>query len=155
MIKLAKILYPTDFSDLSLSALKYSRSFAEQFGATLHCLYVVDEAYQYWLAMGPDGVPVGPTAEQMLEASCKQMEQFVAEHLSDCPKLVTKVLAGRPFVEIVRYARQQAIDLIVIATHGRTGLTHVLMGSVVERVVRKAPCPVLTVRSPEHEFVMP
>lgn len=155
MIKLAKILYPTDFSELSLAALKYALSFARQFDAQLHCLNVVDESYQYWLAMGPEGVPIGPDTGLMIKTAKEQMDQFVKDHLSELPKVVTKVITGRPFVEIVRYARQQAIDLIVIATHGRSGFKHVLMGSVAERVVRKAPCPVLTCRSPEHEFVMP
>jgi len=57
MIKMTKILYPTDFSDLSLVALRYAKSFAEQFEAELHCVHVLDEAYQYWLMLGPDGVP--------------------------------------------------------------------------------------------------
>jgi nucleotide-binding universal stress UspA family protein len=155
MIKLAKILYPTDFSDLSLVALKYAKSFAEQYGAQLHCLHVIDESYQYWLAMGPDGVPVGPDINQMLQASQEQMNALANEQFTDIPKVVTKVITGKPFVEIIRYAREQAIDMIVIATHGRSGLKHVLMGSVAERVVRKAPCPVLTVRSGEHEFILP
>src|SRR5207302_3469836 len=64
-------------------------------------------------------------------------------------------LTGSPFVEIVRYAKEQNIDLIVLGTHGRGPIAHMLLGSVAEKVVRKAPCPVLTVRHPEHEFVMP
>ena len=68
---------------------------------------------------------------------------------------LTKVLNGVPFVEIIRYARESEMDLIVMGTHGRTGLGHLLIGSVTERVVRKSPCPVLTVKHPEHEFVMP
>jgi nucleotide-binding universal stress UspA family protein len=66
-----------------------------------------------------------------------------------------EVRVGTPFYEIVRYAREMKIDLIVMGTHGHTGLVHVLLGSVTEKVVRKAPCPVLTVRHPEHEFVHP
>jgi universal stress protein A len=65
------------------------------------------------------------------------------------------VVEGSPKAEIVRYARKQDIDLIVLATHGRTGLSHVLMGSVAESIVRTAPCPVLTVRPEGHQFVMP
>jgi len=84
-----------------------------------------------------------------------QMAQFVEKHLAGFPRLTAKVISGRPFVEIIHYARNMAMDLIVIATHGRSGLKHVLMGSVAERVVRKAPCPVLSVRSDEHGFVMP
>ncbi len=155
MIKLGKILYPTDFSDLSLVALKYAKSFAEQFDAQLHCLHVIDEAYQYWLAMGPDGVPLGPDIHQMLQSAQKQMNDLVDKHLTDVPKLVTRVVTGKPFIEIVRYAREQAMDMIVIATHGRSGLKHVLMGSVTERVLRRSPCPVLTVQSGERDFVLP
>ena len=69
--------------------------------------------------------------------------------------MVRELRKGSPFLEIVRYAKDKNIDLIVLGTHGRSGLSHVLLGSVAERVVRKAPCPVLTVRHPEHEFVMP
>lgn len=155
MLKLTKILYPTDFSDLSLVALKYAKSFAAQFEAELHCVHVVDEAYQYWLMLGPDGVPVGPNMAQMQSNAQDQMTEFVKTHFPDTPKLVTKVITGQPFVEIIRYAREEYIDMIVLATHGRSGLKHVLMGSVAERVVRKAPCPVLSVRSGEHEFIMP
>jgi nucleotide-binding universal stress UspA family protein len=64
-------------------------------------------------------------------------------------------LNGVPFVEIIRYARESGMDLIVMGAHGRTGLGHLLIGSVTERVVRKSSCPVLTVKHPEHEFVMP
>jgi nucleotide-binding universal stress UspA family protein len=156
MIKLSKILYPTDFSDLSLVALKYAKSFAEQYDAQLHCLHVIDEAYQYWLAMGPDGVPVGPDINQLLQSAQEQMNTLVEKNFSDMPaKIVTKIVTGKPFVEILRYAREQAMDMIVIATHGRSGLKHVLMGSVTERVLRRSPCPVLTVQSGEREFILP
>jgi len=156
MIKLSKILYPTDFSELSMYAFRYARDFAETFGAQLHVLHVVDEAYQYWLATGPNAIPVGPSPQEMIELAKQQMSAFAEEHLKDAAfPVVTQVLLGRPFAEIIRYARQQGIDLIVIATHGRGGLTHMLLGSVTEKVVRKSPCPVLTVRHPQHQFVMP
>ncbi len=156
MIKLSKLLYPTDFSELSTYALRYAKSFAQAYRAELHCLHVVDEAYQYWVAMGPDGVPMGPATEDVMQSAQKDMDKFAAEHLANADgNVITKVVLGRPFMEIIRYARHTEIDLIVLATHGRTGLSHVLMGSVAERVVRKATCPVLTIRHPEHEFVMP
>lgn len=70
-------------------------------------------------------------------------------------RITTCLREGRAFVEIVTAAREETVDLIVIGTHGRTGLAHMLIGSTAERVVRTAPCPVLTVKHPEHEFVMP
>jgi nucleotide-binding universal stress UspA family protein len=156
MIQLRKILYPTDFSDLSLYALKYARNFSEAFSAELHVLHVVDEAYQNWVTMGPNTIPVGPTAQEMVELANQQMNAFVAENLLNVRfSVVSKVLLGRPYPTILDYASQQEMDMIVIATHGRSALTHVLLGSVTEKVVRKAPCPVLTVRHPEHEFVTP
>jgi nucleotide-binding universal stress UspA family protein len=158
MIQLNKILYPTDFSDLSLFALRYARNFAKAFSAELHVLHVVDEAYQNWVTMGPNTIPVGPTAQEMLDLAREQMAAFMSEHLGDGQSgftVVSKVMLGRPYPTILDYASQQQIDMIVIATHGRGALTHMLLGSVTEKVVRKAPCPVLTVRHPEHEFVTP
>jgi len=155
-IELHQILYPTDFSDLSLYALRYACDFARSHGAALHCLHVVDEAYQYLATMGPDSITIGPPPDDLVEAAWSQMSDFVTRHLSGMPFPVkSAVMIGRPFMEIIRYAREQKIDMIVIATHGRTGLKHVLLGSVAEKVVRKAPCPVLTIRHPGQAFVMP
>jgi nucleotide-binding universal stress UspA family protein len=108
------------------------------------------------MAMGPNTVPVGPPPEELIAVSTREMEKFVQEHLADVKfPLVTEVQMGRPFMEIIRYARDKEIDLIVLGTHGRSGLKHALLGSVAERVVRKAPCPVLTIRHPDHGFEMP
>ncbi len=148
MNKFQRILFPSDFSDLSLHALDYARSLAETYGAELHIVHVVDEAYQYWMALGPNSLPVGPSPEEMVTASTQEIGKFIQEHLSGTSLQVrSKVLVGRPFMEIIRYAEEHSIDLIVIGTHGRGGLKHVLLGSVAERVVRKSPCPVLTIRN--------
>jgi nucleotide-binding universal stress UspA family protein len=155
MIALSNILYPTDFSDVSLNAMKYAKAFARQFDATLHCLHIVDEAYNYWLSLGPDGVPMGPDPEEITASANQKLKEFDAEHLADVGKRVVTVLRGHPFVEIIQYARRESIDLIVLGTHGRGAIAHALVGSVAEKVVRKAPCPVLTCRPKEHEFVMP
>ena len=155
-IKISKILYPTDFSDISLHALKYAREFAGTFDAHLHCVHVVDEAYQYWTAMGPESVPVGVAAEDLMSMAEGHMQNFADEHLVGLKyPPVTKVLVGSPFKEVILYARDNTIDVIILGTHGRGGLSWVLMGSTAEKIVRKAPCPVLTVRHPEHEFVIP
>ena len=155
-IEVNHILFPTDFSDLALVALRYARRFAEVFNAQLHCLHVVDEAYQYWSAMGPESVPVGPPMEDLLQLARQRMEQFSAEHLGEIkPEPITEVVLGRPFAQIVAYAEERKMDLIVMGTHGRKGLKHAFLGSVAERVVQLAPCPVLTVRQPGHEFEAP
>lgn len=156
MIKLERILYTTDFSELSLWALPYAESFAHEYKAELHCLHVVDEAYQYWLGMSGEGLPFGPGPEETMQMARQEMKLFAERRLADSTvPLVTEVRAGQPFVEIIHYAREKQVGLIVLATHGRGGLRHVLLGGTVDKVVRKAPCPVLTIRHPEYEFVMP
>ena len=155
-IRFERILFPTDFSELSRSALQHARAIADAFDADFHCLYVVDEAYQYWGAMGPESIPVGPPPDDMLEAAAKRMDRFKSDHLSDLKRPpITKVLLGRPFTEIIAYAREHEIGLIIMGTHGRGALAQMLLGSTTEKVVRKASCPVLTVRSPDQNFVMP
>lgn len=155
MISLNRILFPTDFSEFSLHALKYAQSFAEAYKAEIHILHIVDEASLYWMAMGPNSLPIGPSSEELLDVARKEMADFLSEHLAESKNIQSEVALGRPFSEIIRYARDTKIDLIVLCTHGRSGLQHALLGSVTEKVVRKAPCPVLTVRHPEHDFVMP
>jgi nucleotide-binding universal stress UspA family protein len=155
-IALKRILYPTDFSELTMVALPYARELADAFDAELHCIHVVDDAYQYWSAMGPESIPVGPAPETMLELGRNRMDKLCAEHLTGLKREpITHVTMGRPFADIIAYAREKEIDLIVLATHGRGAIAHVLLGSTTDKVVRKAPCPVLTVRPDEHEFVMP
>ena len=156
MMSFKKILYPTDFSELSLCALPHAIQFAREFDAELHCLHVVDESYQYWLGAGDNVAPTIIPVQEVRETSQKQLDEFVEKHLAAERGIVTpKLVVGRPFVEIIHYARENSIDIIVIATHGHGGLASVLLGSVTEKVVRKAPCPVLTVRHPEHKFEMP
>ncbi len=156
MVQIRKILYPTDFSELSEHALRYALSFAESNRAELHVLHVVDEAYQYWMAMGPGALPMGPPPDEMLEIARKELSKFVESKVKAAGvTVISAALLGRPFMEIVSYAREKQIDLIVLGTHGRSGLRHAILGSVAERVVRKAPCPVLTIRHPGHDFVMP
>ena len=151
-----KILYPTDFSDLALVALGYARQLVDTFDGELHCLHVVDDAYQHWSAMGPESVPVGPAPETMLELAGDRMDKLRAEHLTGLKhEPITHVTMGRPFADIIAYASQNEIDLIVMATHGRGAIAHVLLGSTTDKVVRKAPCPVLTVRPDQHEYVAP
>ena len=98
----------------------------------------------------------GDYLAQMQDSARKALEQVPqAAWSQDLVNVVRHVDTGVPFLEVIRYAREHDIDLIVLGTHGRTGLVHMLMGSVAEKIVRKAPCPVLTVRPEGHDFVMP
>jgi len=157
MLNLKKILYPTDFSEYSLAALQYAVSIAKQNNAELFCLHVVDMPKEEYLTreyMVPLNEPHVPE-DKVLRTARARMKRFEAENLSEIDKVTSRVLVGVPFVEIIRYAREQSIDLIVIGTHGHSALAAILLGTVAEKVVRKAPCPVLTVRHPQHKFEMP
>ncbi len=155
MVKLQNILCPTDFSELSVGAINYAVLLAEAFAARLHLLHVVDQAYQYWMAMGPETFPVGPAPEELIKTATKQMEDFASQYVPEKLQASREIISGRPFLEIIRVAKEKKCDLIVIGTHGRGALSQVLLGSVAEKVVRKAPCPVLSVRDPGHKFTMP
>jgi len=85
----------------------------------------------------------------------ERLHKCISEDTRKNIEVETIVIEGVPFAEIIKKAREYKVDLIVLGTHGRTGLSHAIMGSVAEKVVRKAPCPVLTIRHPEHDFVMP
>jgi nucleotide-binding universal stress UspA family protein len=154
MITLKAILVPTDFSEPSASALKYTRAFAEQFDSAIHLLHVLEDPFVY--APTSEGYMVPPNLIEEMEAGARERLEAsltAEERARFKAQLVLK--HGSPFVEIVRYARENDVDMIVMGTHGRGPIAHMLLGSVAEKVVRKATCPVLTVRSPEHEFVMP
>jgi nucleotide-binding universal stress UspA family protein len=155
MIDLHRILVPTDFSKHSQNALSYGAAFAEKFGATLYLLHVVKDLALFI----PDAItvtpPISPPVDQLTAAVRGALDRLIADNQLGRLGARAEVREGSPFYEIIRFARDQNIDLIVMGTHGHSGLAHVLMGSVTEKVVRKAPCPVLTVRHPEHEFVHP
>jgi len=93
--------------------------------------------------------------EGLRDRALDALDEFVYDELKDKINFKCEVTGGKPFVEIINYARANEIDLIVIATHGLTGLEYMVIGSTTERVVRKAPCPVLSIKDPEHEFVHP
>ncbi len=155
MIDLHHILVPTDFSKHSQNALAYAIAFAEKFGSELRLLHVVQDLALFI----PDAVAVAPSivppVEQFTAAARTALERVVKENQLERLNVHAEVREGTAFYEIIRYAQETPINLIVMGTHGHTGLVHMLLGSVAEKVVRKAPCPVLTVRHPEHEFVHP
>jgi len=151
MIVLKQILVATDFGDAAEAALGYGRELARLFGAKLVVLHVADNAMGS--TIGIEGyVGAYPDLQRSIEESAnRQLADAVTE--DDRRELGVRTVLRTPALTIVNYARDEAIDLIVMGTHGRGPMAHLLMGSVAERVVRTAPCPVLTVKHPEHEFV--
>jgi nucleotide-binding universal stress UspA family protein len=146
VLAIRSILAPTDFSQHSDTAVKYACELAEKFQAKLHLLNVLAEV-----------IPVGPDpmlAPVLSPEYYQETEQAAREALANLLKpewgkpasVETTVKWGVPVDAVIDFAAAHAVDLIVIATHGRTGLSHVLLGSVAERIVREAPCPVLTIR---------
>jgi nucleotide-binding universal stress UspA family protein len=155
MIDLHRILVPTDFSKHSENALNYAAAFAEKFAAELHLLHVVQDLALFIPEAVTAAPPIAPPVEQLTEAVREALDRVIAQNQLRRFAVKAEVREGNPFYEIIRYAKEKDIDLIIMGTHGHTGLIHVLLGSVAEKIVRKAPCPVLTVRHPEHEFVHP
>jgi len=157
MITLKKVLVATDFSAPSEAALAYGRELARSFGAALSVVHIVYDIIAR--AYGVDGgvIMTDPDVQRQYEATAReQVEALLAnDDRIDLKASAAILVSNAPAAAIVSYARDANIDLIVMGTHGRGGVAHLLMGSVSERVVRTAPCPVLTVRHPEHEFVLP
>ena len=155
-IKLKKILCPTDFSENSEHALKYALALATLSQAKLQLFHVVEPiSYPRSTELFEPVLDEVELTMKMEAAYQKQLEDQVTALKEEYSKITGKLVTGNTFLEIIQVARDDAVDMIVMGTHGRTGLAHVLIGSVAERVVREAPCPVLTVKHPEHEFVKP
>jgi nucleotide-binding universal stress UspA family protein len=154
MLSIRRILFPTDFSEPAEYAWSYALTFAQEFGAEVHLLHVIappprlTEAYA--VSFDPARMVESLTAEATGSMD-RQVEAAKARGLV----FRRDVREGVDYREIIDYASKHDIDLIVMATHGRTGLAHVLLGSVAEKVVRKAPCPVLTIKHPSLKIQMP
>ncbi|MCR4290815.1 MAG: universal stress protein [Candidatus Scalindua sp.] len=149
MIKLKNILCPFDFSENAEEALQYAiHLMLKDDDATLYLAHVVDSrVFDY-------GGPVYEQEPLIMKIALDQSTRELLEKklLAEVPEEIqnrveTIILFGVPFLEIITTAKDKNIDLIVIGTHGRTGIAHMLIGSVAEKVVRKAPCPVLSVKS--------
>jgi nucleotide-binding universal stress UspA family protein len=146
MKKFQKILAPTDLSEISALGIRYALEMAHSDGAEVILFHVVGVADE-WFATRKLAGPV----RDLLEAEARRLDIFLREKFSDFAGLVEirqKVELGHPAVNIVELAEREGVDLIVMSTHGRTGIDHMLMGSVTEKVVARAPCPVLTIPPP-------
>lgn len=142
-----KILYATDFSESSEPAADYARYLAGLAGASIHVIHVIGELTNHRKSM------IQPEAFEILEKeveihAIKDMEEFCRRKFEDQVPFATETVIGTPFQQILRKAEEIGADLIVMGTHGRTGIEHVIVGSTAERIVRRAKIPVLTVKHP-------
>ncbi len=153
-MQIKTILFPTDFSNGARAAMDHAVSLASDYKAKLILLYVIqDISIAEWYI--PSSLSVTDLVEEMQKSAWKEMDKWTAEVSAKVGDVAKAVVRGVPFVEIIKTAKEKNADLIVIGTHGRTGIDHMLFGSTAEKVVRKAPCPVLTVRIAGKEFTMP
>ena len=151
-MQIKTILCPIDFSEISANAMEYAVFLASHHHAELLLLHVVEylqefEQYQILVFTSQELV------EKMEQQAHEELNKLT-EQIKKTVKVETVVRQGKPFVEIIKEAKEKDMDLIVMASHGRTGISHMLMGSVAEKVVRKANCPVLIVRDKNTQFDM-
>jgi nucleotide-binding universal stress UspA family protein len=139
-MEIKKILVPVDFSENSKKILDDAGDIAEKFGAALSVVFVVQSFDDYSGFFVPH-MPVAKFEEEMVQGAEKKMENF----LTGYEGVEAKVLVGDVGEEIVRHAGEMAIDMIIMGTHGYKGLEKVMFGSIAEKVVKTAPCPVLTI----------
>ena len=153
MILLNSVLVAFDFSDLSSTALAYGQNLASAFGGRLYVLHVADVIAPTAAQFYPEG-----SGDPEVKATTKALERlrsFLASSPAGPLARPAVRLSHSPADAIVKYAKDVRADVIVVGTHGRSGVSRLLMGSVAEHVVRNAPCPVLVVRPREHDVVMP
>lgn len=156
MIILDRILATTDFSEFSQPAVTYACAIAARFDSELHLLHVCPDAAMLMPEAGGFGiVDLSGQAQACKESAIVELQKLPVGGWENNHAVVRTTRKGSPFLNIIQYAKEGDIDLIVIGTHDRSGLMHLLMGSVAENVVRKARCPVLTVKPKGHQFVMP
>jgi len=145
-MQIKTILVPTDFSELSNAAVDYALSMAKRTGSKMVFMHTLE-----WPDHPDEMTPMADEGYSFMKDRGNAFLHDLVEMAEKEGMEASAVLAdGVPFVEIIRAARNHGADLIIMGTHGRTGLSHVMMGSQAEKVVRQAPCPVLTIKSPQH-----
>ncbi len=148
-LRIARILVPTDFSEESKGAIRYATRLAETFGASIHLAYVIDSLGDL---KGAEVVPWNADSAQVVVVMQCKLAELANEEIEELVPVYPHVASGQAVEGIIALARNSLCDLIIISTHGRKGVSHALVGSVAERVVRHAHCPVLVVRTHECDF---
>jgi nucleotide-binding universal stress UspA family protein len=147
-----KILCPLDFSEFSNEIVNYAVNIAGKYGSELHLLHVIPNL-NYYTPYESFLTPENLVAlESSIEKEVGKDFEKIIKKIDTSVKTIIK--SGAPFVEIIEYVKAESIDLVVMGTHGRSGIEHILIGSVAEKVVRKSPCPVLTIRPKNKAFKM-
>ena len=142
------ILFATDFSESSDYAFQYAYALAKKFNARLLLVHVINEPVDLRGFYVPH-ISFEKLEEEIEEGAQKMMEKFCRTHIRDYDNYESIIVPGIPYDEIIKKATDNSADLIILGTHGRTGLDHVLFGSTAEKVVRKSPVPVMTIRISE------
>ena len=145
MRKIQKILFPIDFAEQFETFLPWVSTFVDKFGATLYVVFVAQDLSEFSSFYVPHASIQG-FQEEALAAAQKKMAAAVQESFKKFPKLETRVAVGAPAAKILELAEKEKIDLIIMGTHGRKGLERTIFGSVADKIVQAAPCPVLTLR---------
>lgn len=152
-MKIKKILLTTDFSDYASYAFSYAVEFAEKFKAKIGVLHVIEPIIAptdfTW-----ESYDIAELEKKSREYTQHSLDKIIRGKIPDTIKAIPIIRYGRSFEEIIRCAKDEKFDIIIMSTHGLTGISHILFGSTAEKVVRKSPVPVLTVRDPEHKFEM-
>jgi nucleotide-binding universal stress UspA family protein len=150
VIEIKKVLLPIDFSKASTVLLPYAIEFAEKYGARLFIIFVAEDPFTYSGTPGTDLLP-DQYFEDMVPRAERKMATFVADNISKASLDVEGiVLTGHPAEEIINYANQEKMDLLIIGSHGFRGFERFVFGSVAEQVIKMAPCPVLTINTYER-----
>jgi len=152
MIEIKKILIPTDFSETSQAATQYAVELAKKFDAKLYLLNVIEDPIVYMPMFESYALPPKEDFENFAKT---RLDNWILDEDKGDLEIETSWVHGNPFVDILKFAKRENVDLIVVGTHGRSFTAHLLLGSVAEKVVRKASCPVLTVRPKGHQFIHP
>ena len=153
MISINTVLVATDFSEPSEVAVRYGRALAAAFHGSLHVLHVVPDSMALPWATMADGLAMADVQKDWEREANERLQLMLPDAERTAVHAMLVIRAGDPVRQVTAYAAEINADLVVLGTHGRGPVAHMLMGSVAERVVRTAPCPVLTVRHPQHEFV--
>lgn len=148
-MKIESVLFPTDFSEGSFNALPYAADLSRHYNAKLYILHVVYDVFRATDSHIPH-ISADELYREMSVWATKEIDRCCVEETRGLPDVKKVVLKGIPYDEIVNFAEKEKIDIIVMGTHGKKGIERLFFGSTAERVVRIAPCPVMTVRIPKH-----